>query len=130
MIFNYKFRLPFFLGSFEPRVTLNSSYTEERAEQKSMITELRKEVAYLQHALREEKVSQRIYLTSLPNASSRIEALQVGHIEQATREDKGNKPSEGDSEVLDVQISSKDVLDSGDNETSLKTKPNSTHFDS
>ena len=129
MIFNYKFRLPFFLVSFEPRVGLNSSYMEERAEQKSMITELKKEVAYLQHSLREEKVSHRIYLTSLPNASSRIEALQVGHSEQATQQDE-DKQSEGNSEVLDAQISSDDVLDSGDNQKSLETKPNSAHFDS
>jgi len=41
MLFGYRFRLPFFLGSFEPRNNLSDSFAIERKEQQKMIVELK-----------------------------------------------------------------------------------------
>ena len=41
MVFGYRFRLPFFLGSFEPRNNLSDSFAIERKEQHKMIVEFK-----------------------------------------------------------------------------------------
>merc|ERR1719167_1469312 len=41
MLFGYRFRLPFFLGTFEPRNNLSDSFAIERKEQQKMIVELK-----------------------------------------------------------------------------------------
>ena len=41
MLFGYRFRLPFFLGSFEPRNNMSDSFAIERKEQQKMIVELK-----------------------------------------------------------------------------------------
>ena len=41
MLFGYRFRLPFFLGTFEPKNNLSDSFAIERKEQQKMIVELK-----------------------------------------------------------------------------------------
>jgi hypothetical protein len=41
MVFGYRFRLPFFLGSFEPRNNLSDSFAIERKEQHKMIVDFK-----------------------------------------------------------------------------------------
>ena len=103
MIFNYRFRLPFFLGSFEPRTNLSDSFTLERKEQQKMMLELKTQI----HALKDANTPQKhIHLTSLANPSSRIEELQCEQVQQhsiiKTMHDPKNIPNINDSSSCDI----------------------------
>ena len=105
MIFNYRFRLPFFLGCFEPRTSHNVSLDVERKEQTSMIAELKKELVQVRQALQENNLSEKpVHLTSLPNSSSRIEALQCDQVDQQSNRmiENAELPNENDTSLCDV----------------------------
>ena len=63
MMFNYRFRLPFFLGSFEPRNNLSDSFAIERKEQKEMIYELKTTIEALKDASTHSKTAFKHNLT-------------------------------------------------------------------
>ena len=107
MIFNYRFRLPFFLGCFEPRTSHNISFDVERKEQTSLIAELRKELVQVHQALQEANLSEKpVHLTSLPNSSSRIEALQCDQVDQQSNRmiENAELPNENDTSLWDVVV--------------------------
>ena len=79
MSFNYRFRLPFFLGAFEPRTNHNDSFALELKEQQKIMLELKSTI----NAFRDGSApNKNVPVTSLPDTSTRIEALQFDHIRQ------------------------------------------------
>jgi hypothetical protein len=73
MLFGYRFRLPFFLGSFEPRNNLSDSFALERKEQKSMIIELKSTLDALKEVSTPLK---QISHTSLQKTSNNLKSLK------------------------------------------------------
>ena len=79
MIFGYRFRLPFFLGSFEPRNNLSDSFTLERKEQKNMIIELKTTLDALKEVSTPLK---KISHASLQKTSKNLKSLKYDNVEE------------------------------------------------
>ena len=118
MIFNYRFRLPFFLGSFEPRNNLSDSFAIERKEQKNIIMELKETIESLKMVDTPQK---RVSCSKLEDNSCRLDALQFDPCQELDLQN-ATKQTVRKSSIIKNSPSIKNCLKKGKNNVSTKIR--------
>ena len=118
MIFNYRFRLPFFLGSFEPRNNLSDSFAIERKEQKNIIMELKETIESLKMV---ETPQKRVSSLKLEANSCRLEALRFDPCQELDLQNATNEAVR-ESSINKNSPSIKNCFRKGKNNVSTKIR--------